>query len=227
MESNEANQLLDEPYQALETGWKRLDNGVALVAARTHMPGCTGAMIQWWFGFVHHTEEYLWWHPRDHVWSDWDGERGTGKYIGGAHLVHEYIAGKLYKLRIFWQEPSIFLDTSRFQQENVTAVICGKIGDLDSPKDKPVLLGKIMHLIQDTPDGCVMRSRFWLGELEGLDIPVTPEVRRQIATDALAKGLLQHCCEEMSLLGQFLPKVYELYQRPGGYKNEHALPFGE
>jgi hypothetical protein len=226
MYSSDANLLLDHAYLPLETGWQRLENGQALVAARTHLPGCTGEMIKWWFGFVHHTEEYLWWHPRDHVWSDWDGERGTGNYIGGAHLVHEYIGVELYKLRIFWEEPSTYLDTSRFAQVKVSAVICGKIGDLDSPKESPMWLGKIMHLIQETEDGCVMRSRFWLGELEGMGVPVTPELRREIASDALAEGLLQHCCEEMSLLGTFLPKVFEMYQRPGKFGNAHALPYG-
>jgi hypothetical protein len=222
----EVNQLLDHPYLPLETGWLRLDDGQALVAGRTQMVGCKGKMIEWWFGFVHHTEEYLWWHPRDHLFSDWDGERGTGQYIGGAHLVREYIGDDIYSLRIQWHEPSEFFDVSRFPAANVSAAICGRIGDLDSPQDKQVWLGRLIHLVQDTPDGCVMRSRFWLGDLDGIDGPITPETRQAIATDKLAIGLLQHCCEEMSLLASFLPKLYELYHRPVEEGNKEARPFG-
>ena len=38
---------------------------------------------------VHHTEEYRWWHPRDHVFSAWEGDSEPGKYIARIHLVHE------------------------------------------------------------------------------------------------------------------------------------------
>lgn len=222
----DANQLLDQPYQAMETGWKRLENGQALVAGRTHMIACSGKMIEWWFGFVHHIEEYLWWHPRDHVWSGWDGERGTGRYLGGSHLVHEYIGKDLYKLRINWRDPATVLDTSRFAEQNISQVMYGRIGDLESPKENPLWFGHLVHLIQDTPDGCVMRSRFWLGDIEGMDREITPELRRSVATDALAVGLLQHCCEEMSILASFLPKLYELYHRPAETGNPSAMVNG-
>jgi len=54
--------------------------GGGTVAVRTPMPGCTGAMVEWWFGHVETTEDYLPWHPEDHVSSAWRGERRTGKY---------------------------------------------------------------------------------------------------------------------------------------------------
>ena len=223
---SDANLLIENDYLPLETGWTRLEDGQALVAARTQMPGCSGTMIAWWLGFVHHTEEYLWWHPRDHVWSGWDGERGTGRYLGGSHLVHEYIGGELRKLRINFRDPATCLDPSRFADANVSAAIYGRVGDLDSPAEKPVWFGHLLHFVQDTPDGCVMRSRFWLGDVEGIDQPVTPEFRREVAPDKLATGLLKHCCEEMSLLGSFLPLVYNLYNRPKAAGNQAACPNG-
>jgi len=41
------------------------------------MIGCKGDMIDFWFGFLRTTEQYTWWHPTDHVWCEWVGERGT------------------------------------------------------------------------------------------------------------------------------------------------------
>ena len=72
MQLSEANQLLNSLYSPFESGWKRLDSGVIHIAVRTPMPGVAPEMIDWWLGFLHHTEEYKWWHPRDHVWSDWE-----------------------------------------------------------------------------------------------------------------------------------------------------------
>ena len=63
-------------------------------------------MIAWWFGYLETTEQYKWWHPQDHVWCEWKGERGTGRYIGGEHHVHEFIGGELQKLRIRFREPA-------------------------------------------------------------------------------------------------------------------------
>jgi hypothetical protein len=57
-------------------------------------------MVEWWPGFLETTEQYKWWHPLDHVWCEWKGERGTGRFIGGEHHVHEMIGGVLQKLRI-------------------------------------------------------------------------------------------------------------------------------
>ena len=72
------------------------------------MIGCTPAMVDWWLGFVHHTEEYRWWHPRDHVFSAWEGDSEPGKYIGRIHLVHEYLGAHLAKLKINFRDPERF-----------------------------------------------------------------------------------------------------------------------
>ena len=47
------------------------------MASRTTMIGCKGDMIDFWFGFLRTTEQYEWWHPKDHVWCEWVGERGA------------------------------------------------------------------------------------------------------------------------------------------------------
>lgn len=209
MKFENINNLLDERYLPLESGWVRHDDGTVHVAARTHMIGCTGEMVKWWFGFVHHTEEYLWWHPRDHVFSDWIGERGTGRYIGGIHIVDEYLGAgtELQKLKINFRDPSESLDTSKFATSGVSAAIYGRVG----LRDPDVWTGYLLHLIQDIPEGCVMRSRFWLGHIDPAPPGLDAEMRTQLIPDKFAQGLHQHASEEMSILAGMLPGVYRLY----------------
>jgi hypothetical protein len=56
--------------------------------------------------------------PRDHVFSDWIGERGTGRYVGGTLIAHEYFGGgpTLFELKINFCDPGNLLDTPRFGQ---------------------------------------------------------------------------------------------------------------
>ena len=212
MKLAEANQLLDNNYLAIENGWLRLDDGSAHVCSRTHMVGCSGEMVKWWFGFIHHTEQYKWWHARDHVFSDWEGERGTGRYIGGTHLVHEYLGGgpTLHKLKINFLDPSQLLDVSKFEKAKVSAAIFGRIGMIGDS----VYFGRLLNLVQDIPEGCVMRSRFWLGVLDQKPADMTPDMLRAMVPDELPRGLQQHASEEMSILASFLPTVYRIHN-PG------------
>lgn len=79
----DANLLLDHPYLPLESGFAVAPDGMHHAAATTYMRHCTGAMVDWWFGFVHTTAHYLLWHPRDHIFSDWEGPRDNAStYIG-------------------------------------------------------------------------------------------------------------------------------------------------
>jgi hypothetical protein len=133
MRLDETNRLLDPGYLQVESGWMRQDDGTLHVASRTAMPGCKGKMIDFWFGFLRTTEQYTWWHPTDHVWCEWLGERGTGRYVGGTHNVHEYIGGELAKLRINFREPATYLDTSRFGSAGIFAAVRARVAILDAP----------------------------------------------------------------------------------------------
>ena len=65
--------LLDPTPLPMETGYERLPDGVLHVAVRTDMHRCTGEMFEWWFRFRPDTQQYIWWHPVDHQFSDWAG----------------------------------------------------------------------------------------------------------------------------------------------------------
>jgi len=205
MRLDQANQLLEPGYLSFESGYARLDDGQLHVASRTTMPGCKGAMVDFWFGFLRTTEHYKWWHPKDHVWCEWVGERGTGRYIAGTHHVHEYIGGELTKLKIHFREPSEYLDVSRFAEAGVSTAICARVGSLEAP----VWVGHLIHLIRDADYGCEMRSRFWLGDVEPSGIVSTREARLELFPDRVGAGLHKHCNEEMGYLAQFLPGLYE------------------
>ena len=204
MQISDADDLLKPGYLDMEAGFTRLEDGQLHVAAWTTMPGCKGAMVDWWFGFLETTEQYKWWHPKDHVWCEWLGERGTGRYVGGEHHVHEYIGGELQKLRIQFREPADYLDTSRFEEAGISAAVCARVGALEAP----VQAGHLIHLCRDTDYGCEMRSRFWLGDFDPPAMAPDRETRIQLFPDRVGEGLLKHCHEEMSNLGRFLPALY-------------------
>jgi hypothetical protein len=213
----DANQLLDSFYLPFESGWKRLDTGVINIAVRTHMIGCAPAMIDWWISFLHHSEEYRWWHPRDHVFSDWEAGCKPGEYLGRTHLAHEYIGLRLYKLKIQFRDPGEILDKRRFPEAKVGTAIYGYVGAIGEDG----WFGRLLHLIQEIPEGCVMRSRFWLGEIDPVPNPKpTYEMLEKMVPDELGAGLFAHCCEEMSILADFLPTVYRIHnadtRRPKG-----------
>lgn len=204
MELAHADALLEPGHLGLESGYVRLPDGQLHVAAWTTLFGCSGRMVEWWFGFIETTEHYKWWHPTDHVWCEWEGERGTGAFVGGTHRVHEYIGGELQKLRIHFRDPAEYLDVSRFAEAGVSAAVCARVGPLDAP----FFGGHLIHLCRDTPYGCEMRSRFWLGDVDVPGIADDPEARARLAPDAAGAALQNHCHEEMGYLARFLPALH-------------------
>ena len=211
MDITEANDLLEPGYLPFESGYRDLGDGRKVVAALTRMPGCRARMVHWWFSWLGGTDQYKLWHPRDHLFSDWEN-RIDGKYIGGAHLVHEDLAGPsgpIYKLRIGFHDPAELFDATKYEASGALAV-CARIGDLDHPVD----FARMTHFVRDTDYGCEMRSRFWLGIFGSRDPAVTiteeraRELRAANVNDELARRLHQHCTEEMGYLAEILPPLY-------------------
>ena len=121
------------------------------------MPQCSGRMIEWWFSYIHTTEEYKRWHPTEHIFSDWRCERKTGRYIGGTHVIHERLGtDQVHKLKLNFRDPSQILDTTLFEPAEVSPAIYGRGG----PLNLPLWSAHVLHLVHDTVEGCVMRSRF-------------------------------------------------------------------
>jgi len=197
----------DLPYPS---GVECLDDGILHVAVLTRMPGVSPAMIGWWFGeYMQTTEHYRRWHPRDHVWMSWEDKR-PGTHVGAKHLVHEYIGGRLNKLRITFVPPEAFFGDALERAPGALA-ICARAGSLGRPID----FGRMVHLALPRLWGCELHSRFWLGYVaprDGSRMPVgignLPWLRRMIAPTSFGRALAIHCHEEMTFLAGFLPDLH-------------------
>ena len=80
MDIQKADDLFAPGYLPFESGYADLGDGRKVVAALTRMPGCRAKMVDWWFSWLGGTDQYKWWHPTDHVFSDWENR------INGKHL---------------------------------------------------------------------------------------------------------------------------------------------
>ena len=212
MEFSEIGGLLSSQPLPLEMGVQRLPSGVLHVAARTDMRGCKGQMLDWWFGFLETADQYRWWHPLDHKGLQWDSKFARGRYIGATCMVDESLmGGEVYRLHIKFEDPADFFPGVEFAAADgaghVSGLICATIGFGDNPARDPegnIIGGRLIHAAYNTPLGCVLRSRFWLGW--GIEAPA--EVVRQATPDQLGLNLMQHANAEYDILSRFLPSLY-------------------
>ncbi|MFM2288795.1 MAG: hypothetical protein RL684_1938 [Pseudomonadota bacterium] len=206
--------LLDPSPMSLETGYERFDNGVLHVACRTDLHDCTGEMFEWWFRFRPDTQKYIWWHPVDHVSSEWI-EGSVGTHVGSIHVVEEFFTGlPAVKLSIQFRDSTEFFSASDYAEARrsgaVSASVCARIGLSHQPARDPagaVLGGRLLHIGRDTPWGLALRSHFYLGQ----DLPALGKSPSEISTifsDEFGRGLLQHCYNEFTYLSRFLPSLY-------------------
>ena len=214
--SIDAETALIKETESYETEVRRLPDASYLVAVRTPMPGVKAEMVRWWFAdFLNTTEHYSWWHPKDHVWMDWENKK-PGEVIGSSHLVHEYIGSELSKLRIQ------FIDSSEFfgfnPNDEDTFVICARVGLLE----QEINTAKMCHVVRNTQTGAEMRSRFWLGHVAKRDGNETIRsfegfvgnmalvrlflIKQQVDPEDLKR----HAIEEMTYLAELLPSLYKL-----------------
>jgi hypothetical protein len=124
--------------------------------------------------------------------------------------VHEYIGGKLNKLRIHFVPPETYFGEALGGEPSAVA-ICARAGLLERPID----LSRMVHLARDREWGCELHSRFWLGYVEARDgarlpglVGNRPWVRRRAASMTLGRALAVHCHEEMTTLASFLPDLH-------------------
>ncbi|UUZ62204.1 hydrolase [Polaromonas sp. P1-6] len=219
MELKDANRLLDPAPMPVETGYERLPNGVLHVACRTDLHGCTGEMFEWWFRFRPDTQKYIWWHPVDHVYSDWIGG-SEETHVGSIHKIEEYFTGlPPEKLLIQFRDATEFFDEPAYRAARtdgrLSAAVCGRIGmswEAPALPDGRLLGGRLLHIGRDTPWGCALRSHFYVGQ----DLPElgkSPEEIQQMVPDEFGIALLQHCYNEFIFLSRFLPSLFTAENR--------------
>lgn len=210
MQFEQCQQLFLPREFGCESGIERLNNGVLQISVLTRMPKVTAAMVAWWFGdYMQTTEHYRLWHPRDHVWMDW-ADKQPGTHLGAKHLVHEYVGGKLYKLRIHFIPPDQFFE-DEVETDADSLLLCAKLTFLNLPIETT----RFVHAVRNVEGGCEMRSNFWLGYIDSPLLLVNQignlAITRKIAaTYALGRAIEVHCHEEMTNLAGFLPRLYAL-----------------
>lgn len=208
LEFEDAYALLSPDPTALEMGVQRQTSGVLHVAARTDMTSCTGRMFEWWFRFAPDTEQYSWWHPLDHVSSQWR-ETSPTTHVGSTHVVQERLGGgEVHDLLINFVDDAPFFGAGHAAQAredgNVSGLVCAHIGfghDAQRDQDGRPIGGRMSHIARDTPTGMVLRSRFWLGV--GLPPEAAAAIPEQMGID-----LMQHAHTEFKYLAAFLPSLY-------------------
>ncbi|WP_445658867.1 DAPG hydrolase family protein [Achromobacter sp. NCFB-sbj8-Ac1-l] len=213
--------LLSPAPLRLETGITRLPGGGLIVAARTDLHGCKGRMLDWWFKFFQTTQHIKWWHPQDHVeHRGWDEHWRRGdNYVGASiHAVESLADLPPVAAKLKFHAPEDCLDAARLRAATangeVSAAVYARIGfgdaiELDAEGDP--MDGQMIHLARDTPFGCVLRSRFYLG--------LSSAQPEQDVPDVLGLNLLRHCYTEFTFLSRFLPSIYY-----GEHANDEAVP---
>lgn len=202
--------MLNPAPLMLEMGVTRTGDGRLVAAARADLPGCKGEMIDWWFRFFETTEHLKWWHPADHKKHDgWDSQWQRRKNYIGATINAVEALGDIpaTAARIKFHHPADFFGAEPYQQAQaqgwVSAAVCGCIGFGDEvalDDDANPLDGRMIHVVRDTAWGCVLRSRFILGE--------SSSDAEQPLPDAIGLGLMQHCHCEFTSLSKFLPSLF-------------------
>ena len=215
------DELLHITPLRLETGISRLPSGCLVVAGRTDLHGCSGRMLDWWFKSFETTQHIKWWHPHDHIaHRGWDAQWKKGEsYIGASIEAVESLADiPPVAARLKFHDPRELFDPAQlelaFAEKRASAAVYARIGfgehvQLDASGDP--MDGQMVHLARDTPFGCVLRSRFLLGQ--SCADPATE------LPDALGLGLLRHCYTEFTYLSRFLPSLYY-----GEHGNGEAAP---
>jgi hypothetical protein len=205
----DAKLLLTHPFLPMESGAALNSEGMYHIAASTYMPKVTGAMIEWWFGYVTTTDQFKMWHPLDHEYSERHGPRGNSTYIGGYHLVRRRIGDDMHHLRVAFKDPSEYLGAEwRYECEinGYATAICARTGIWSGPGIEGTDYGHLIYLVKRELDGVRIRFRCWLGDVPGVEIP---DIRARLTSPKVVEGILKHSLEEMAILATFLPSLYD------------------
>lgn len=218
---SEASRVFFGGGSTVENGFTLAGDGSMRLAVETDMPGVTPAMIDWWFGWHSDSpERYKLWHPQAHMHARWlreppKGSRGRARYLGYTSIVDEYVGSDFVRLAISFVRPeTLALRHASLAAGGGATAICAD----STLAGLPLTAGYLIHLVQPTATGSVMRSRFWIGgsniRARGIvGIPAAAIARTQLRpSENDARALLVHCAQEMHHLATFLPALYVAFK---------------
>jgi len=221
-------------YLPLETGYTVNADGHIVVAVLTEMPGVTGEMWDWWFGWHGvETARYKLWHPQAHMFAAMADDRSHDRaltdrqrYINNCSYVDEYLGEDLSPLTVRFVDPQdVGFAASKAGETTIVAR-----GGLST---SPLSFAWLVHQVRATEDGSEMRSRFVVNDLELLSLPTSslPPGKGRLLSNPVVKSIadkvlphvagqklehfgprmLNHCAQEMNHLATFLPALYERF----------------
>lgn len=211
------DKLLSPTPLLLESGVKRLSNGMLHIAMRTDLHGCKSGMLDWWFKYFETTVHLKWWHPHDHVLhGGWDSKWIKNENYIGATIHATEALGDIPPVPAiikFHDPKEVFtpelLQTS-YSSGDAGTVVYARIGfgqKIELNADGDPIDGYMFHIARDTSFGCVLRSHFYLGaSLADTTSPLKEEI---------GLGLMQHCYSEFTYLSHFLPSIYYAENKNG------------
>ncbi|MBP2658809.1 MAG: hypothetical protein H6Q69_1841 [Firmicutes bacterium] len=201
------NDLLKPGYLPMEVGYCNLENGTAVSASTTKMPGVTIEMFEWWFAWHGlNPLRYKIWDPEDHIDTKVDyKERLTDKTIpmgeriwDTTHTVIEDIGLGPQVLDISFRSPKYMgFDTNLMAKNNVHIVTANLNG-----------LVTMCHTIRPIECGIELRSRFWFGYNMRNGVIVKKLKDGEIMPLDGARAITFHALKEYSNLASILPRVY-------------------
>jgi hypothetical protein len=194
----ELEPLLQADLLAMETGYRRLEDGMWMVATFHHVPNVTGRMLEWWHWRRKTVEEFRMWHPIAHVHCEFDAERKVNVW-------HHLIDGEVQKTKGLPRDASEYFDAAAVSTAGVSATLCARGG----PLEPDIWAMHIVHVCRDTSYGCEVRTRIFAGDFD----PAPPAIMRPILvrffSEERARWLMRHQSEEHVYLAGFLPALYE------------------
>lgn len=215
--------MVELEKDCVEDGVWRHPDGSLTVACTTVMPGVNAGMWDWWFGWHSlSSARYRLWHPLAHRRSQLADDRrhlppGRARYINNVSAVDEFIGSQMTQLTIGFVEPETF-GLNKVLVDKLGTAICATV----ALRPQRLENGKLVHMVKNTPEGCIMRSRFHLGQFRSqlqivgpmLTILIDrPSIRRRLVSDEIGLALLRHCFEEMHHLAGLLPSLHASFSR--------------
>ena len=189
------------------------EDGTALVANTTYMPGVTSEMLDWWFPWhsVGSDLRYKIWDPEDHYFAR--GHRAdyvldpsvpmNQKTWGVDHYIMEDIGMGPEFLKLCFKRPVDFgYDESLIGTDECSSMVCA-IGESSCA-------AAMTHKWHPYKDGVLFESRFWIGfrmdQETGKIVKAIPD--GVSIPPIVPKALFGHNIKEFTNLASILPSLY-------------------
>jgi|GEM_PF-6475035 len=205
-----ATAVLEKNYQPFETGFRRISPVQMEVAALHYLPAVKGEMIRWWLENLDTSEQYRKWHPIKNLDMVWLDRPDGASFLGSTMQIRQEFGGHVWEYRVSYHDTSEVVDPRALRDSGASFAYMARYGALNAP----FWVGKSLTVCRDLPDGCEIRSHYWLGDSGMMDLGPDADTLSKIIDDDFASSLLAYNIEAMRHLASFLPQLYsQCYER--------------